>query len=554
MRYLLRQILGANSPPMMLLRAAVAFCTLSTSPLEPIFAQEREVRVEAVEPGEIQRLIHKLGSDNNVESSQASQRLAEIKAQALPTLISTLADPDEDVRVRSQAASVLARGLPSGAEAIPAMMQILGDRSLNTRLRQTVARGLFPIIGLRAVDPDAKGSPDPINEVPTLITVLEDKSEDVEVRAGVAMALREIGPAAQAALPSLLEALREDSPRIRSASLFALGTIGANSPDIVEPLIVALQDEDENVREFAAGALGEHKGNSEPIVAALLTAMDDESWWFRREVVRAFGSMDAKIPGVVPALIRALDDEHDWVREQAAEALGKAGPETSEVIPALIEALSDTDPLVQWHCARALGAFGEKARDAIPALTQAMLTKNHGNEAYYAEPDCVAALRAVGADLTLVVPPLADALNSDNRRDWAGAARALGAIGAEGLPVLAAAMAKPDSERCHEARNGLGFINYPLDTPPDLTPESLQTLLDYYRAYLEELEGREHVQPTFVAQTKAAIAYLESLEPPSWFYLGAYKESNSTRTILYLAVTGVITVALAAFLRRWTVR
>jgi HEAT repeat protein len=494
--------------------AAMSFSTLLGASAQ-VPAPEPSATIDFMADSEMQLLIHNLGSEDAVASSQASHRLAEIKAQAIPAVITALSDPDEDVLVRSRAAAVLARGLPSGADAIPTLMRLLGDRSLDSRLRRTVARVLSSIIALRAVDPDAKDSPDLTNEVPVLIKFLEDQSEDVEVRAGAAWALREIGPGAQAAVPGLLETLREESPRIRSASVHALGMIGAARPEIVEPLILALRDEDENVRESAAGALGEHKGDAERIVAALNESLDDESESFRIEVVRAFGSMDAAIPGVVTALVKALSDDHDWVREQATEALGNAGPEIPEVIPALISALGDSDPIVKWYAARALGSYGDRARDAIPALEDAILAKDHRNESHIIEPDYIRALRALGADLTPVIPRLVEALNGNDRDAQGRAARALGAIGAQGLPALAAAIADPNEERSHEARYGLSFVEFPLDGPPGLTPDALQVLLDDYGATLEAEERNEQRQPTYIAQTKAAIANLELLRPSS---------------------------------------
>ncbi len=60
------------------------------------------------------------------------------------------------------------------------------------------------------------------------------------------------GAAAEAAVPALMRALRDKSPRVRSSAGLALGNIGVASEDVVALLIKALKDRSGDVRYAAA--------------------------------------------------------------------------------------------------------------------------------------------------------------------------------------------------------------------------------------------------------------------------------------------------------------
>jgi len=362
------------------------------------------------------------------------------------------------------------------------------------------------------MEPDAKDHLSLVNEIPVLIKLLEDKSEDIEVRAGAAWALREIDPDAHTALPTLLQALQDDSPRIRSASLYALGSIGATAAEVVEPIILALDDDDENVRAHAAGALGEHRGDYERIIEVLNEAYDDDSASFRLEVVRAFANLDTTTPGVVPALIRGSRDEQSWVRELAVAALGKADPSRPEVVPTLIAALDDQYAEVKGSAVQALGAFGSQARDAIPALIHAILTGYRRSEAYYVEPYIIEALHSIGADMAAVVPTLEKAVLGDDSRIRRQAAAALAEIGPEGLPALANALTIPGLLEEGELRWELSMIKYPLDTTPKLSPEELQSLIHHYTSERNRQAASTPDEPDRWADEQDALLYLATLE------------------------------------------
>lgn len=68
-------------------------------------------------------------------------------------------------------------------------------------------------------------------------------------------ALVAIGPAAELAIPELIQALGDDRSEVRLFAVFVLGTIGSSSNCAVPQLTPRLWDSDAGVRSAAAGAL-----------------------------------------------------------------------------------------------------------------------------------------------------------------------------------------------------------------------------------------------------------------------------------------------------------
>ncbi|MFX1563611.1 MAG: HEAT repeat domain-containing protein, partial [Promethearchaeota archaeon] len=91
-----------------------------------------------------------------------------------------------------------------------------------------------------------------------LVSLLEDEEEfmhkgrNMDVRTAATEALGAIGPAA---VPSLIEALREDRPESRLMAIKALARIGLLPDEAIKNLEEALQDPDENVQTAARKAL-----------------------------------------------------------------------------------------------------------------------------------------------------------------------------------------------------------------------------------------------------------------------------------------------------------
>jgi len=226
--------------------------------------------------------------------------------------------------------------------------------------------------------------------------------ESVRVREAAADALAEMGPQAVDAVPALIQALRneEEDSDLRQAASDALGAIGSEA---VPVLVQALADEDERVRWAAARALEDMGPQAVEAIPALIQALrdgdEDVSWAaasalgdigpeaipvliealgerdtnVRRGAILALGWIGPEAKEAAPLIIQALEGEEDWlVRSSAARALGWIEPDASEAVPPLIQALGDESEYVRSAAADTLGEFGSQARDAVPALIQAL--------------------------------------------------------------------------------------------------------------------------------------------------------------------------------------
>jgi len=262
------------------------------------------------------------------------EAVVQLGAQAVPALIQALGDGDRDVRK----AACGALGVIGDPHAVPALIQALGDG--DSRVRSAACGALGAIGDLQAV--------------PALIQALGDWYSDV--RGAACAALGAIGD--PHAVPALIQALGDRDKVVREAACGALGAIG--DPHAVPALIQALGDGDRDVREAACEALVKI---GKPVVPALIQALGDGDRYVRSAACEALGRIGD--PHAVPALIQALGDGDRYVRSAACEALGRIGD--PHAVPAFIQALGDGDWDVRKAACGALGRIGDP--QAVPALS-----------------------------------------------------------------------------------------------------------------------------------------------------------------------------------------
>ena len=165
-------------------------------------------------------------------------------------------------------------------------------------------------------------------------------------------------------LPDVAARLRADPDvAVRYQAARALAHFA--DPAALPPLLDGLRDDNMYVRVQVTSALI-HMGA--PAVAGLTEALDDARPAVRRAAAKALGKIGCADAPALRALCAALSDDADaGQRRFAAEALGRLG--ATEALAPLGAALRDPDARVRDAAAAALQALGEAA---LPTLRAAL--------------------------------------------------------------------------------------------------------------------------------------------------------------------------------------
>ena len=197
------------------------------------------------------------------------------------------------------------------------------------------------------------------------ITALDDA--DAAVRSRAADELGALGESAAAAVPHLIQALRDDYEPVRLNAAYTLGAIGEPA---VPQLVETLGDENGPTRRMAAYALA---AVGAPAVPALSEALQHTTDAVRIEATYAFAQIGDPAEAAIPALIERTKDDNVEVRRYLAEAFGSLGPTAAPAVPHLTDMVADdADKQARFEAALALAQIGPAANDAVPVLAKAL--------------------------------------------------------------------------------------------------------------------------------------------------------------------------------------
>ncbi len=343
----------------------------------------------------------------------------------------------ESAAVREAAAEAVAKLGPASAAAVPALLNALRQDDPQERCQMIFACYDIGPIGKALVTIG-------LGAVPALVDTLGDDSiAQVVAR----HALAQICPAA---VPSLIEALRNENDLIRHGAVLALSIAVRERPGAapaiataVPALIEVLQDPDIDIRHAAASALSEIGPRDAAVIPTLLGALSGEDAYIRARAAVAIGKMGKAAAVAIPALIAATRDANLEVRKDAADALGKLGPSAATAVPALIDCLRGDNLTVREHAVRALREIGPLAVAAVPNLMRLFGGQENPKDfdVWSLRESTEDALERIGAG---AVPTLIKALSDEDGQVRAKATFLLGKmspLSTAAMPALIEALA-----------------------------------------------------------------------------------------------------------------
>ncbi|AGA25493.1 PVC-type heme-binding CxxCH protein [Singulisphaera acidiphila] len=303
-----------------------------------------------------------------------------------PLVLGTLRSLLSDQAVAVRLAAVTAVRESRDREALPAL-RLLVDRDPDTSIRVAVAKALGALEDKEALPGliaaiRAPGTPEPVRDaaleavetigsdlaVNALLDLLETGESGPSRRARLLAALGRFK--AQAAVASIVKALGDSSPEVRSAAAEALGKIG-QLDGVDGSLRALLADRAVEVRKAAIVALGT-LADREAIPALLAAVNTDET---RFEATVALAAMPDLL--ALQVYLAGLADKSPDLRKASADALTKLQADAAPVLdqlaarrelpPALVPELrkiyTSLQPVTAWQLA---GPFEIDAAPPVP--------------------------------------------------------------------------------------------------------------------------------------------------------------------------------------------
>ena len=251
--------------------------------------------------------------------------------------------------------------------------------------------------------------------------------------------LRAMGPEAADAAPALADAVARGHRQLRLDAMFVLEGLGEHGRAAIPHLVEALRDDDMDLSAQAAETLGALGYEAVP---ALTGALGDPDWRVRQAACQALGIIGADATEAVPTLLQIIRRDKDEVRHRAVWALGAIG-DVSALDP-LADILTREGGTVGVWIAEALGSYGRRARTVAAALRDELHRDHRGLALAAAAALCQIEEYADAAVWTLITY-----LQQGEPDDRIEAAIALGEFGPTAraaLPALKAAERDEDDD------------------------------------------------------------------------------------------------------------
>lgn len=303
------------------------------------------------------------------------------------------------------------------------------------------------------------------------------KNKDSKVRVAAAQMLADIGPAAKAAVPNLLEqALHDPVEYAGTTAAGALKTIDlAAARQVMTAYLPALNDGDVQARRKACAMLESLGPVAKPAVPALSVALSDVDARIRMHAVGAIGSIGIPATMVIPALTKALHDPSHAVRHRALSQFAFSISLTESVLPHLKELTEDRDLSVAILAKSTLNSPHRQAKDRTSVYVTALqMDIKIADITAALMKDALHKLAQLGPEAAGTVPAVIPVLKDARPLHRYLAAEVLGAIGPgarDAVPALTAALQDEDAVVRESVAEALRAITTAYTSPKTTAPK-----------------------------------------------------------------------------------
>jgi HEAT repeat protein len=320
-----------------------------------------------------------------------------IEPLSVDQLILKLDSPDAQVRLMG--VQELEKLGPKAKSAVPALARLLKDSSVQVRRASLTT--------LRAIGPDA------VPAVSQLVEALSD--DDAPVWSGAREILVSIGKPAIAAVTKVLTQKKDEHVHVLAIGI--LGEIGPDANAAIPTLLPLLESKSLVVRLHAGKAIVHINPKHDAPIATLVDALQlpDNHEGLRFMAAEALALTGSKGKPAIPVLIKTIKTSKDRHRPtRAAFCLWKLGPEVKDSAPTLKELIAESGGFAQILLAGALVTFEPKNANARRILfdsfddLKTLLKADNDTSAVFAAD----VLGRLGPDAANAVPELTACLKA----------------------------------------------------------------------------------------------------------------------------------------------
>jgi HEAT repeat protein len=215
--------------------------------------------------------------------------------------------------------------------------------------------------------------------VPALVRLLNSRYP--EVRDNAAMCLAGIGPAAEEAVPALVQALRIPkgaTPEREASAWFAAYALGEIGP-AAGAAAAALEELTNDaalpfLRNGAAIALIKlRRGSFQTFFDRLKDTSEPSKW---EHVAWAVSGLGTNADPAIPLLLAGIEHSNDVLRWAAIKAIGRIHRQPGLCLGPLASVLDSRDDTLRWLALNALGNFGPAAKPVAAEVVRCLTDRN----------------------------------------------------------------------------------------------------------------------------------------------------------------------------------